>query len=177
MVGPAVNFIPEDVSEPVQRVEWLVSGCTAYPRSILLQHHFAESFSGYSFAEDVHLSTRVARSCTLLNATRARVDHKDLGKNTHQDWARLGEMMVVNRHAVMAMVLERRSLSDYLRLLYFELVYGTLSFFWLNRHEPDCLRRSISLLLGRMRGADKILRGQSPHAAVVRVSVRGGRVY
>jgi glycosyltransferase involved in cell wall biosynthesis len=155
VLGPAVNFFPADGEGRVQDVEWLPTTCTAYRRTIFLAHRFESTFAGYSFAEDVHLSTRIARRYRLLNTTRARVFHADLGKDTHRDWAALGESQVRNRHLIMTDVMGRDRLIDEVRLFAYELGYvplalisaGTLG--W---------SRLASLIRGKMNGFLKIWR-------------------
>lgn len=162
LVGPAVNFLPEDRPDSVYQVEWLLSGCVAYRREVFLQQRFAETFLGYSIAEDVHLSARVARSHRLWCTTRARVYHKGLGAKTHTDWAALGESVIVNRHAIMTHVLGRKRPADYMRLFGYELAYSTAALLW-NGGRGFSLPKTIMMLAGRMRGAIKILAGRSPH--------------
>lgn len=162
LVGPGVNFLPEDRPDSLYQVEWLLSGCVAYRREVFLTHHFAESFFGYSFAEDVHLSARVGKWHALCCTTRARLYHKDLGGKTHTDWAALGESMILNRHAIMTDVLGRRRPADYLRLFGYELAYSTAALLW-NGGRGFSARKVASMLVGRLRGAGKILAGRSPH--------------
>lgn len=147
VLGPAVNFLPADGPVPVQEVEWLPSGCTAYRRDILLTHQFETTFQGYSFAEDLHLSTRIARDYRLLNTTRARLFHADLGKDTHRDWAALGESQVRNRHLIMTSVLQRNRVIDHIRLFAFEVIYTTLALL-----SGGINRANVSRLTALMRG-------------------------
>ena len=128
LLGPAVNFLPEDLPDTVQETEWLPSTCTAYRREAFLQHRFSE-FEGYSFAEDVDISSRIAKSYKLVNTTRARVFHHDMGKGTHRDWQTLGKSMVVNRYGIMTRTMGRTRLLDHLRLFCFEMVYSSAT--WL----------------------------------------------
>ncbi len=128
LLGPGVNFLPDDVPGTVQRVDWLPSTCTAYRREAFLKHRFAE-FEGYSFAEDVELSSRVAREYQLLNTTNSRIFHHDLGKETHKDWRTLGKSMVLNRYGIMAQNMGRNGALDHLRLFWYEIVYSSLT--WL----------------------------------------------
>jgi len=128
LLGPAVNFLPEDLPDTVQETDWLPSTCTAYRREAFLQHRFSE-FEGYSFAEDVDISSRIAKLYKLVNTTRARVFHHDMGKGTHRDWQALGKSMVVNRYGIMTRTMGRTRLLDHLRLFWFEMVYSSLT--WL----------------------------------------------
>lgn len=151
LAGPAVNFLPADGADRVQRVEWLNTTGVAYRREALQTRRFPE-FDGYSVMEDVHLSASVGREYALMNTTRARLFHHDLGRRTHRDWAALGESHVVHRHQVMTQVLGRTRVLDYARLLLYELGYCTLAAIW--RGNRRCVP---ALLKGRLRGAAKVL--------------------
>jgi len=126
LLGPAVNFLPEDPPHTVQRTDWLPSTCTAYRREVFLKNRFSE-FEGYSFAEDVDVSSRVAKSYLLMNTTSARVFHHDMGKGTHRDWRSLGESMVVNRYGIMSRTMGKNGPLDHLRLFCFEMIYSSLT--------------------------------------------------
>lgn len=151
LVGPAVNFLPEDKPDTVQPVEWLFSTGTAYRADVFRRYRFGEQFAGYSFAEDVHLSARIARDYRLCNTTRARFEHMDLGGTTHTDWVALGESMVRNRRAVMTDVLGRNRLADWIRLVAYEILYGALAVAVQSRLQPRKLARYAKLLLGKLR--------------------------
>lgn len=160
LVGPAINFFPADALDTIQTVEWLEGAAMAYRREAYLAERSWETFAGYSFMEDVHLSARVARRYRLLNTTRARLLHKGMGKSTHQDWAALGESMVLNRHAVVMHVLLRRRPGDYLRFFAYELLYCTMAQV---KNPARPWRANLQLLCGKLRGVAKLLRGESPH--------------
>lgn len=127
LVGPAVNFLPEDGGRTIQEIDWAPSCCVCYRTSVFVQYGFENTFEGYSFAEDVHLSARIAKSHKLINTTRARLYHHDLGGSTHKNWSELGQSMVLHRHLIMTTVLGKRRFTDQVRLFLFEMVYGTLS--------------------------------------------------
>ena len=148
LVGPAVNFLPEDRPDTIQQVDWLPSGCTAYRGDLFLKHRFPEHFEGYSFAEDVHLSARIAKTHRLLNTTRARLYHHDRGRETHRDWRALGASMVRHRYEIMTEILGRRSRRDHLQLFAYEIVYCTLA--WLAGVRPLRPRRLVRLLQGKL---------------------------
>jgi hypothetical protein len=136
-------------------VDWLPSTCTAFRRDIFLAYRFERTFQGYSFAEDVHLSTRIARKYRLMNTTRARVFHADLGKDTHRDWAALGESQVKNRHLIMTTVLGKTGLTDHFRLFAYEILYTacTLVVAGLGKRSR---RKLTELMRGKLRGFMKI---------------------
>ncbi|MFA5411468.1 MAG: glycosyltransferase [Candidatus Omnitrophota bacterium] len=120
VVGPAVNFLPEDKPNIEQAVEWLPSCCSAFRREVFLENKFNQRFSGYSFLEDVDLSLRIGKAFKLINTTRARLYHKDLGGASHKDWVGIGRMQVLNRWSVMADVLEKKSPADKSRFFYYQ---------------------------------------------------------
>jgi glycosyltransferase involved in cell wall biosynthesis len=151
LVGPAVNFLPQDKPDTVQPVEWLFSTGTAYRREIFLRYRFGEQFSGYSFAEDVDLSARIGRQYRLSNTTRARFEHMDMGQRTHTDWVGLGESMVVNRRSIMIDVLGRKRWTDRLHLFAYEVVYCSISMAVQARFRPQRMSRSALLIWGKLR--------------------------
>jgi len=159
LVGPAINFYPTDGPDAIQPVEWLNGAAMAYRREAYLAERSWETFAGYSFMEDVHLSARVARRYRLLNTTRARLLHKCMG-SIPQDWGALGESMILNRHAVVMHVLLRRRPGDYLRLFAYELLYCTMAQV---KNPARPWRANLQLLCGKLRGVAKVLRGESPH--------------
>ncbi len=169
VLGPAVNFLPADSPDLVQQVEWLPTTCTAYPRDVFLAHRFEETFEGYSFAEDLHLSTRIGRTHRLMNTTRARVFHADLGKDTHRDWVALGESQVRNRFLIMTGVLGRKRILDHARLFAFEMVYSSVA--WLAAG-ASAARISIlaRLLRGKVNGFSKSWGSERPPASTCAVT-------
>ena len=169
VLGPAVNFLPADGKDLVQQVEWLPTTCTAYPRDIFLAHRFEETFEGYSFAEDLHLSTRIGRAYRLMNTTRARVFHADLGKDTHRDWRALGESQVRNRHLIMTDVLQRNRLIDHIRLFAFEMIYSPIA--WLAAGASAARVSTLAhLLRGKLRGFSRAWGNATPQAAACAVT-------
>jgi GT2 family glycosyltransferase len=160
LMGPAINFLPAANEESVQEVEWLPSCCVAYRREAFLKEQFPDTFEGYSFAEDVHLSSRVAKSYRVVCAGKARVFHHDLGKNTHKDWKALGKSMVLNRYAVMTDVLQRRSLRYFLQLAYFELFYTSATWIAAGLRKERLLMLN-NLLSGKLAAFSEILRIRS----------------
>ncbi len=71
--------------------------------------------------EDVELSLRVGKESRLVNTTKARCFHKDLGGETHGDWREIGRMQVINRWHVMTDVLGKAGPVDRNRFLYYQL--------------------------------------------------------
>jgi glycosyltransferase involved in cell wall biosynthesis len=162
LVGPAVNFLPQDTPDTVQRVDWLFSTGTAYRKDVFVRYRFGEQFTGYSFAEDVHLSARIGRDYRLCNTTRARFEHMDLGQHTHTDWIALGESMVANRRAVMVDVLGKDRVADAMRLFAYEVLYCGLTMLVQSRLRPRQLARSRLLLWGKLRAFIAVWTNQEP---------------
>lgn len=152
IIGPAVNFLPRDIPNTVQRVEWLNTTGTAYRRSVLHKYRFGTSFSGYSFAEDVHLSCRVGQEFLLLNTTRARYLHHDMGQRTHTDWVSIGQSSIVNRYDILTTILGRSRPSTRLRFFLYEMVYGLLAAILSSRLNPTRMRHLAALMLGKLKG-------------------------
>jgi glycosyltransferase involved in cell wall biosynthesis len=157
LLGPAVNFLPEDVPNRIQRVDWLNTTGTAYRKDIFLRYRFDERIQ-YPF-DDLYLSARVAQDYVLLNTSRARFFHKDLGRRRERDWVGLGESLILGRYAVMKEVLGRTSLADYLRLFAYELLYSPLA--GLRSGGEGNVVQVAQLLRGRLRGAFKIVAGKA----------------
>jgi glycosyltransferase involved in cell wall biosynthesis len=123
VLGPAVNLLPadrEDLPEVVP-VEWLNTGCTLYRREALPDPPFPDHFKGYSLMEDLTLSLTVGRCWKLANARTARIYHDSQPGSHKFDPELIAEMQLVNRHYVMTKVLGRSRISDYLKLILFEL--------------------------------------------------------
>jgi glycosyltransferase involved in cell wall biosynthesis len=123
VLGPAVNLLPDDREDlpEVVPVEWLNTGCTLYRREALPDPPFPDHFKGYSLMEDVTLSLMVGRSWKLANARTARIYHDSQPGSHKFDPKLIAEMQLVNRHYVMTKVLGRTRISDYFKLLLFEL--------------------------------------------------------
>jgi glycosyltransferase involved in cell wall biosynthesis len=123
VLGPAVNLLPEDGDDlpEVVPVEWLNLGCTLYRREALPDPPFPSHFIGYSLMEDLALSLIVGRCWKLANVRTARIYHDSQPGAHKSDPAQLAEMQLVNRHFVMTRILGRDRLSDYLKLVLFEL--------------------------------------------------------
>jgi GT2 family glycosyltransferase len=162
VVGPAANFLPRDGDPPVKPVDWLLSGCVAYRREVFLAYGFCTTFTGYSLAEDVELSSRVGKKYRLLNTTRARLFHLSLGCKTHPDWAAIGEMTILNRHLIMTRVLGRSSLAQVIRFLLYEFGYQTAASLW-NNGQGGKWVQCAHVLRGKFRALWKLAMHRSPH--------------
>jgi len=117
-IGPAFNLLPEDDPNlpEIIPVEWLNSTCTLYRREALPDPLFPANFVGYSLMEDVTLSLTVGKKWKLTNARTARIFHDSQPGDHKSNPAVLAKMSLVNRHFVMTQLLNRRTVSDYLKL-------------------------------------------------------------
>ncbi len=123
VIGPAVNFLPEDRADlpEVVPVEWLNTTCTFYRREALPDPPFSSQFTGYSMMEDLTLSLIVSRQWRLANARTARIYHDSQPGSHKADAREMAAMETVNRHYVMTGILGRKGLLDYLRLILWQL--------------------------------------------------------
>ncbi|WP_421656717.1 glycosyltransferase family 2 protein [Leptothermofonsia sp. ETS-13] len=122
-IGPALNLLPEDDPNlpEVVLVEWLNTTCTLYRREALPQPLFSSHFTGYSLMEDVTLSLMVGKQWKLANARTAKIFHDSQPGDHKNNSGVLAAMSLVNRHYVMTQILERRSPSDYIKLIVLQL--------------------------------------------------------
>jgi glycosyltransferase involved in cell wall biosynthesis len=93
-------LFPADAPELVSS-EWLPSTCL-FLRGDLFRRELFPRFSGYSYAEDVHLTARIARVARLFFASRCLVVHHSLPSEFKRDPAdliagKLGNMRTVAR--------------------------------------------------------------------------------
>lgn len=154
VIGPGLNFLPEDHPNTVQSVAWLNTTGTAYRREVFLAHGFAPDIQ-YPF-DDLYLSVAIGRDYELRHTTRARLLHKDLGGTRKRNWIAFGESTLLGRHAVMTRLLERTRVRDYAQLLLYDLVYGPLAM--LRQKGKSALMPVILLWLGRVRGVVRLAR-------------------
>lgn len=155
VLGPAVNLLPEDRQDlpEIVQVEWLNTTCTLYRREAMPDPPFLDHFKGYSLMEDLSLSVIVGRRWRLVNARTARIYHDSQSGSHKTGPAQVAEMQFVNRHYVMTEVLGRSRLTDYLKLLLFELfsLVSTLQI-------PAGRKEFASALGGKVRACRHILR-------------------
>jgi glycosyltransferase involved in cell wall biosynthesis len=123
VIGPAINLLPEDREDlpEVVTVEWLNTTCTLYRREALPSPPFDSMFVGYSMMEDLTLSLRTGRQWHLANVRTARIYHDSQPGAHKADVSALSAMELVNRHYVMTRILGRTRISDYVRLMIWEM--------------------------------------------------------
>jgi len=150
LLGPAINFAPRDIPGGLTQVDWLASVAVVYPRDVFLKCRFEESFEGYSFAEDVHLSARIARRGRLVVSGTARLVHLDGANQDTRNWRSIGSQAIKNRRLIMTDILDRRSAADYFRFYAYELLYNTLAVALQRPLRWVHFRRSVLLLAGKL---------------------------
>ena len=123
VLGPAVNLLPEDNATlpEIVPVEWLNTTCALYRRGALPTPPFDSVFTGYSLMEDLTLSLRVGAKWRIVNARTARIFHDSQPGSHKNDLRALSAMELANRYYVMTQVLKRKSILNYLRLVFWEL--------------------------------------------------------
>jgi len=87
--------------------EWLPSTCL-FLRADLFRTQLFPSFSGYSYAEDVHLTARIGRTAPLFFTTKCLVVHHSLPSEFKRDPADLIAGKLHNMRVVARDVLGRR---------------------------------------------------------------------
>ncbi|MFN3405100.1 MAG: glycosyltransferase family 2 protein [Cytophagaceae bacterium] len=106
VVGPVLNFLPEEKGEHFEFVDWVPIGVSLINRSAYIEAGgFPSHFKGYSFAEDVCLSLLLRRKYQLVLNRKAVAFHYDLGSAGHKDYYRLAKMQMCNRVFILKNVL------------------------------------------------------------------------
>ena len=90
LFGPGINCTPvyRADSPALVPADWLPATCL-FVRADLFQAERFPEFEGYSFAEDVHLTARIARSAPLFFASRCMILHHSLPSEFKRDVAAL----------------------------------------------------------------------------------------
>ncbi|MBI2497856.1 MAG: glycosyltransferase [Opitutae bacterium] len=90
LFGPGINCTPVYAAGTPDLVpaEWLPATCL-FVRAGLFQAERFPAFEGYSFAEDVHLTARIARAAPLYFAANCPIEHHSLPSVFKRDPAAL----------------------------------------------------------------------------------------
>lgn len=106
LFGPAINCAPVFSDENTERVQadWLPATCL-FVRSSLFKRYQFPAFTGYSFAEDVHLTARIAKDAALFFLREPSILHHSLPSEFKADQSaltsgKLHNMAVVAREAM-----------------------------------------------------------------------------
>jgi glycosyltransferase involved in cell wall biosynthesis len=134
LFGPAINCLPvyDDTSDALIAADWLLSTCVFYRTPLFLREKFPR-FSGYSFLEDVHLSSRIGRTHQLYFHRTAMFEHRDAPSDFKRNARQLARMRVRHQRLVASEILQLREPLLTCKLWLHQL-FATLSI--LRRREP-----------------------------------------
>ncbi len=98
--APGINCLPTyaEGSPVLIPGDWLPSTCLAYRTSTFLEHKFP-AFEGYSFMEDVHVSSRVKKTHDLYFHRDAYFVHLDAGSEFKRDRRGLAASRIRHQYA------------------------------------------------------------------------------
>jgi GT2 family glycosyltransferase len=102
LFGPAINCLPtfeEEGVGPLIPADWLNAGCVFYRTPLFQREQFPE-FEGYSFLEDVHLSSRIGRTHQLFFHRDARFIHNDTPSTFKRNAPALARMRIRHQRIV-----------------------------------------------------------------------------
>lgn len=98
VVGPVINYLPEKEGATYEQLDWMPSCICAYRKNLFVEvGGFPEQFKNYSFAEDVYISTRIAREAPLVLNRKAVLYHYDTGSQNHPDFYAVARTQVENK--------------------------------------------------------------------------------
>ncbi len=101
LFGPAINCLPAYAESDGDLIasDWLNSTCVFYRRELFMREMFPR-FAGYSFMEDVHLSSRVGRTHRLYFHAKALCEHRDAPSSWKRDARAMARMRIRNQRLV-----------------------------------------------------------------------------
>ena len=101
LFGPAINCLPSYTEAEGDLIpsDWLNSTCVFY-RTELFQREKFPQFEGYSFLEDVHLSSRIGRTHRLYFHRTADFEHRDAPSDFKRDVRKLMQMRMRHQRLV-----------------------------------------------------------------------------
>ena len=101
LFGPAINCLPSYTETEGDLIpsDWLNSTCVFY-RTELFQREKFPQFEGYSFLEDVHLSSRIGRTHRLYFHRTADFEHRDAPSDFKRDVRKLMQMRMRHQRLV-----------------------------------------------------------------------------
>jgi hypothetical protein len=113
-VGPGMTFWPANDPDAPESlpVDWMGTGCVLYRREVLPSPPFPALFQGAALAEDLCLSLTVGKTAPMLQATRAKFIHLNVGGSHKQHLRVMAAMGLVNRHHILTEVLGKRTVKD-----------------------------------------------------------------
>ncbi|RYD73839.1 MAG: glycosyltransferase family 2 protein [Verrucomicrobiaceae bacterium] len=101
LFGPGINCLPTytESSDTLIPADWLNSTCVFYRTELFQREKFPE-FEGYSFLEDVHLSSRIGWTHQLFFHSSAMFEHLDAPSRFKRDVRGLARMRVHHQRQV-----------------------------------------------------------------------------
>lgn len=141
LFGPGINCYPvyRPDGSPLVRSEWLPATFLFVRRSLFAIERFP-AFSGYSFAEDVHLTARIGRHAPLFFAAQCAIQHHSLPSEFKRDRVRLTAGKLHNMAIVSREILGLQGISLHWRLLLHRLFVSLVLFVRRPPHWPEELR-------------------------------------
>ncbi len=110
LIGPAINFLPDLNGPKIEVVDWMPIGACTYELSTFKKEGMIpDHFVGYSFAEDVFVSSNIAKKYAIAICRSAKLFHYDLGNKALNNISNLIEMQVCNRRYICKYVLNKSS--------------------------------------------------------------------
>lgn len=147
LFGPGINCTPvyRENSPDLVPAEWLPATCLFVRAERFHAERFPE-FEGYSFAEDVHLTARIARSAPIYFASRCAIIHHSLPSEFKRDVAALTAGKLRNMAVVAREILGLRGWSLAWRMLLHRLFLTAATLRTLPPRWPAVLRGTWSPL-------------------------------
>lgn len=120
VIGPAVGFLAHETNqEPLIEAQWLNLGLTLYRKESLPKPAFENYFKGYSFMEDLTLSSIVNKKWKLYTVRDARIYHDSQPGVYKSNVYELGKMQTQNRYFVMTSILGKTNFRAHLSFYFF----------------------------------------------------------
>jgi GT2 family glycosyltransferase len=101
LFGPGINCLPSYAESDGDLIpsDWLNSTCVFYRAELFAREKFPE-FEGYSFLEDVHVSSRIGRTHRLYFHRTATFEHRDAPSTFKRNMRELIRMRLRHQRVV-----------------------------------------------------------------------------
>jgi GT2 family glycosyltransferase len=101
LFGPGINCLPSYTESDGDLIpsDWLNSTCVFYRAELFAREKFPE-FEGYSFLEDVHVSSRIGRTHRLYFHRTATFEHRDAPSTFKRNMRELIRMRLRHQRVV-----------------------------------------------------------------------------
>jgi glycosyltransferase involved in cell wall biosynthesis len=118
VVGPALNFLPNENGLDEESIDWMPTCVCAYNRQWYINAGgFPSHFVGYSFGEDLFLSLLTSSQYPMLLNRKAKLFHKDIGSNSHKNHYKIAVMQVDNRNYINDIIIKKNRFIFNLQLI------------------------------------------------------------